>query len=535
LAAEIGQNLVIENDRLRKELEVAESNRAIDRKYTELEASYYNLNLKHQALTQEHEDLLSAGKAAKTVESKLAEKIQSLADALNSKNELIDAQEIQIESLKSDKAVQIASSKKLENDVHLAMQKLGTVSATCDNLRRDMDILEIEKIGLQDAAEQQKQAIMEYSQKCAQLEELLEMYQADRNILAERDLQIMDLNSQLDNLNEAYLAIKVRLAVFEPSVDSAPDKGCKTLLGQVEDRRQELEQENLDLSQKHKGLLKIHQISLSQQGKLQNHLNRLKQIASSDTAREATIYFESALAQAESEKKELEERIRELEQRPIGSMVSTISGSCDKDSALLSIMYEQQATEINSLKDQLKTVRLIKQNESDKLFKANRLLSERENELEQLKVQCANAQFQLDEYKLKSQFSVELEAKELDSNEKGSVGVVIGPEEPGSQAVEFTKPRISEPENEQPYYTEKIASPLHFEHMADYSTNQPECNQILGNESDLPNIISREDDNIHREEKSAHELDEISENETYTGSIKKVKVDRTKVQECQQQ
>lgn len=65
------------------------------------------------------------------------------------------------------------------------------------------------------------------------------------------------MTGELEFLRESNARLKNRLSVLEPTKDSeGQDQGSKTLLGEVEDRRQELESANIALSEKHAGLVK---------------------------------------------------------------------------------------------------------------------------------------------------------------------------------------------------------------------------------------------------------------------------------------
>ena len=123
---------------------------------------------------------------------------------------------------------------------------------------------------------------------------------------------------------------------------------------------------------------------------------------------EKTRLLETALAQCESERKELEARVIQLESekeellqsRPI-IHVSDQHGDHKLVMETMHLRIEQLLDEISGLKESQSTLRLIKQNESDKLFEANTLLATKDQQLIQTKRQLAQVQFELDELKLK--------------------------------------------------------------------------------------------------------------------------------------
>lgn len=142
---------------------------------------------------------------------------------------------------------------------------------------------------------------------------------------------------------------------------------------------------------------------------MQNHLTRLKQLTLTDSSsRQKTMMLEMALSQCESEKKELEDRILSMENQELYEPIATINGppsnsnTTDLQSIVetLKIRFDQLMDEHKSLKEAHATLRLVKRNETDKLYDATSLLNVRDMELELLKRRFAQAQFEVDEFKL---------------------------------------------------------------------------------------------------------------------------------------
>jgi chromosome segregation ATPase len=138
---------------------------------------------------------------------------------------------------------------------------------------------------------------------------------------------------------------------------------------------------------------------------MQNHLTRLKQLTVTESSRQKTRMLEMALSQSESERKELEARIEILEQRTeecqvFDAFTSDPSRSSPDLQAViesLRLRYENITEELRNLKDEHATLRLVKRNETDKLYEVTALLNEKENELDMIKRQYAHLQFELDE------------------------------------------------------------------------------------------------------------------------------------------
>jgi N-methylhydantoinase A/oxoprolinase/acetone carboxylase beta subunit len=148
---------------------------------------------------------------------------------------------------------------------------------------------------------------------------------------------------------------------------------------------------------------------------MQNHLTRLKQLSVSESSRQKTIMLELALSQCQSEKKELEEQIVILQQQEFQEVLDQKfenldnSQFCNSQPALrvlvesLRLRLIQMTEEHKELKDLHATLRLVKRNETDKLFEVTNLLNEKCTELEMFKRQYANMQFELNEIKLAKQ------------------------------------------------------------------------------------------------------------------------------------
>ncbi|KAJ1928835.1 hypothetical protein IWQ60_001687 [Tieghemiomyces parasiticus] len=98
-----------------------------------------------------------------------------------------------------------------------------------------------------------------------------------------------------------------------PGGNDGPECEVKTLLGEVEDRRQALESQHETLNRRHKGLVRAHSLTVHQQERMRHHIHRLTQMSNQPSQEERLRRLEQILGQTQSEKQQLQRRVEHLE------------------------------------------------------------------------------------------------------------------------------------------------------------------------------------------------------------------------------
>ncbi|KAJ3335414.1 Protein Spindly [Gonapodya sp. JEL0774] len=189
-----------------------------------------------------------------------------------------------------------------------------------------------------------------------------------------------------------------------------PDTNGKSLFSEVEDRRKEWENKHRDLSAKHAGLVRAHTMSIHQQERMRNHISRLSQLSLAKGDQERVRRLESALAQRESENKELSAKLNALErERGLGGpglfRMDLGGGSPGPEDAsalgTMRLRLQHLTAENEALRRENRTGRMMRLGETEKLRSTEKALAERDAELESERAKLANVKFELDDLKLR--------------------------------------------------------------------------------------------------------------------------------------
>jgi chromosome segregation ATPase len=265
LAAEIGQTLVEENSQLKLEYEriINSSSKECtsadkaDSRYKDLELAHVDILSKYEKLSTEYGVLADTEKAHKLTIARLEQEQIRMQQDLVEHMQTIEVLDEDKKTLVREKAHLSKLTHDLQNaqtggegkvsellsQVHRIEVTLESSQSDQQRLKEDMQILQTENTHA--------------NEKCAELEELMETYYSYRDTCQEQSDAILQLNGEVEFLRDANSRLQSRLNVLEPTKNSeGKDQGSKTLLGEVEDRRQELETEHQSLSEKHAGLVK---------------------------------------------------------------------------------------------------------------------------------------------------------------------------------------------------------------------------------------------------------------------------------------
>ncbi|KAJ3352352.1 37S ribosomal protein S9, mitochondrial [Kappamyces sp. JEL0680] len=409
LAAEIGQSLVVANQALGDE----------NARLQAASLSAGSLAAKLETLESTHQDFLAEYESVKRENLALAELTKTLKEQCKKSSDSSDAYladldecQSQIKTVNTEKDQAVAAnvqltkrSNELEEEVSNLKRQLELARKGAAGLEQQVGELSQRSSDLQDYLLSQETENADLKTRLSEMEKLLDSYQTYREQFYEQSATIEQLNSELEWSRESNSKLAARLtAVGQDS--SQEDGGGKTLLNEIEDRRQELIREHEDLAEKHAGLAQSHSLSLFRQQKLKHHIARLSQLSTADNG-DKTRMLEEALAQCQSEKMELEKRIDALQSR------RTVSHSQWEDQLPfhadtpqlenMEFRIQQLLEECETFKRANQTLRLVKAAETDKLHQVNRLLLEKDREIDNLKKLVANSRFQLDELMLRSQ------------------------------------------------------------------------------------------------------------------------------------
>lgn len=445
LAAEIGQSLLESNQQLKDEYErvlseysqnieseqlngsrntranpssmvaTASALKDLECLHLDLQARFDALQAEHKLLQESERNIASNYDREQVHKQQIIKEHQSVAEQLESA--LLDKKRLARE--KSELIERIKAADKAhsggESQLSKALERLHATESKLDQLAMQYEAVVDENTTMKSEA-------ADAMARLDELQSLLETYQGYRDESEERGQTIEHLSMELEAAHDQCEKLKLRLAVLEPSSDDTDVAiGGKTLLSEVEDKRQELVEQHSNLSKQHSSLVKVHSMSLYQQERMKMHISRLSQLAQNNSAEQRIQMLEQALSQVESEKSNLEARLIKLERM----LASKHRDEDDEDfnsdgqnseprpqhsSTVVSndlmtatrLRLEQAENEVFLLRRELQTLRLVKGAESEKVMKLQGQVSKQMLELEQLRTVCAQLRFQLEEKQLDS-------------------------------------------------------------------------------------------------------------------------------------
>jgi DNA repair exonuclease SbcCD ATPase subunit len=361
-AAAYGQDLLNANRALQKQLK--------DVKNTEW--ALEQLQEQRQTLEKERSEIQDQLNKALEQKGKLSDQCSEL-------ERLIGEQESVIVALEQEKLAHAEDQEKLLEQVQYWKHQATKVSP------RDSIDLQNVVLEYQDEIKKLQEELLEAKSHSVwfehQIQDLNAMLEQQAEMKEENEdlkLQLEAANIHAEALDETIQQLKEQLNV--PKTDGVEDAGGKTLLCEVEDKRQELQKSHQDLTRKHHGLLKKHSHSVHEKQRLQQHLAQMahrSQRPSSDIVKR----LEAALAQAQSEKHQLEAKIALLQKEP---PVAILSEDMDAMTQYLKSRIDMLQNRVNELEATNRTMSLMRENDAKKLLAAERLLDEKTMALDNL-------------------------------------------------------------------------------------------------------------------------------------------------------
>lgn len=336
------------------------------------------------------------------------EQTQLNADLNGSLNQL-KTLDVEKQQLDNEKCTLIKDMKQLQLISDASASQVSQLKSMIKELEDSFTQSSHNEMELRETNQNLVNEIQALESRVAESENLLETYQSYRETCDDQALTIEQLTLELEWMRESNQKLTARLSVLEPDTTAEPDAGGKTLLTEIEDRRQEIIRAHEALTQKHAGLADAHKVSQYRQQKMKHHIARLSQLSGGNDNSEKLRMLEEALAQCESEKAELEARLDQY-QRDSHCWTDRDDDENDDEDAripgdserisILEFRIEQIIEECEGLKQANKTLRLVKAGETDKLHHVTSLLHERERELELTKRNLSSVKYEFDEFKL---------------------------------------------------------------------------------------------------------------------------------------
>lgn len=448
LAAEIGQSLVTANEDLKAQLDaslLAQMGATVQGSTTTssdsggLLKTIVGLEEAQQRIESRLDDALNAVESHKESERVAIRNCRNaestLAETLTEMKRLsstLSTSQDQLSKLQNDK-------KELAHQVQVWKTRAATHSSASKDTQDMIQGLESElNLALMRIQESDKR-VVEAQAHITELEgQLDEFYELKESFEAQK-MAMDQVQWELDRTREALSSAQSQLNQSSGLALSGP--APKTLLSEVDDKRQQAESQVSELSVKHQGLLKAHSLTVQQQERMRNHISRLTQLSQNQSAEHRVVILEDALSQALSENQTLERRLINMEKTggSTGYLNDTDEdtddtssdatppklngpghGSLDLDSLRLRVHH--LTLENNALSKELSTLHLIKMNETDKARIANARVHERELELDQVRCLYAQVKFELEEVKLRgAENGTEIGAVELSQDETGEM------------------------------------------------------------------------------------------------------------------
>lgn len=472
--------------------------------------------------------------------SRLEVVVQELEDSLVEKQEEIDGCNTQVTEFKD----QVLNNERVIKQLNMEIQvQRKELVAELESYRKKSSNLK-EEIMLRNSEYSQLETVYQScivkvkeleleteisKQNIQALKEENTVLKSQRNKLEDSNKELVFMNSEISELREVVETQKSRIEILEwennqletnLSEVQKNDEGTKvvsskSILSEIDDKRVKAEQDANDISKRHQGLLQVHNVTVRQKERMKNHISRLTQLSQKQSAEHRVQILEAELSQALSDNQELEQKLQCFSKHRVRS--ESEESVEEEDKSLISTLLMDN----NKLNQEIKTLHMLKLNESDKVRTAYSLLHVKEQELDQLRTKFAQAKFELDEAQLRLQnpdiFNVE-DVKQ-DSEKKDS----------------FFEDDEVEDIND---YNEQQTTEIH-EELGDQSAGS--SLHSASSEGSLDNEEIQKVLQSLSGESTPSSVLETSKNESvqdYTShsSSKNIKIDRAKIgQECNQQ
>ncbi|KAI3634481.1 hypothetical protein MIR68_007392 [Amoeboaphelidium protococcarum] len=414
LAADIGSQLLRENDDLK--LEIERLNEALELKQN----GDHGERQQQEAISSLEQEVQSLHQT--TVE--LRDQVEQVKQEKNELKKLHHKAELGWKSEQSELLAQLeqanAAKRKLSDELKLIKGKKLDATTT----QREKDIAEKEIAGMcatmakyQKEIEEKSSIIMDLAGKldvadAAKQATVKEMEHLKLKLFEAEQIEI-ELHQSNESLAECHQIIEQLQAQLETrydnfGVDNEPEPQSKSLFSEVEDKRVELESKHNMLQEKHSNLMQQHKKQVSQQSKLKSQIGRLNQMVFSKDDDTNHAYAERAMRQLQQENLELQKENHRLQnavkiEGDCRLNVGTIIPGGDQAEVLqtLKLRIDAQNAEIDRLKKEASQLKLQKANERQVVYDLQQQVQKKEQELSKSQLKLSNLKMKYDSLKAK--------------------------------------------------------------------------------------------------------------------------------------
>jgi chromosome segregation ATPase len=292
---------------------------------------------------------------------------------------------------------------KIEEDLIKTSEELELSTSRCQSLEATVAHLQQKNQNLQESAKSLQERCELLEEKVQEMDELRTSYESQQR-------ELNEMTQAMQGAQEYIEALNSQLAMYEEKCgENLPEKVGKSLLTEVEDRRQELEEMHASLKKKHSGLVKVHTLTVYQKERMKNHITRLNQLSHTESDMYRIRQLERAVAQTRGENMELLSRINILEkgeEEYRKSNYIAVSSACSgNDSDIvncLQLHIDKQAEEIRTLKKQARTSQMLRLSETERVRECELKILDKQVECEKLNSELAQIKFEYEDFKLKA-------------------------------------------------------------------------------------------------------------------------------------
>lgn len=432
LAAEIGQTLVDENDRLKSEVLFYKEKTKSQPEATSESATFNNSGRSDEKLLHLEQTNYDLKCQIQELQSMLADNVRMYEGKLEKLQKGSEDARLELVHLRDENSrLQEDRDRFLEEKLNMDdLSKRSQAQLTNDQKQFVDKITELENElmkssrelnTLSKAVEDERSVRCSLEKRCVLAEEQLEDYQQMKE---QFDTQLMELNDcryALTEAHEAIEALTLELELFHENekANDGEDSGQKSLFNEVEDKRKMLEEQNKSLAHKHQHLMRAH---VAQQSRMKSHISRLTQLSQNQSAVEKLSRLERTVGHLQSENRQLQQTITQLERqiedgsfdRHLQQRVA-LANDANKDDDLVSCLKLRIDTlieELDQLKKEIRTVNFMRLNDIEQNRKGEAKLSECQAQLDALRTANAELKFELDESIFKIQHLTELQKEE---------------------------------------------------------------------------------------------------------------------------
>jgi hypothetical protein len=304
-------------------------------------------------------------------------------------------------------------------------------------LERELGMVRHARDELERQLKSEREQCAMLSDRLKQYDDTEKKYQALREKHQQLEQRYTELSQQFEATEERARDLATRLSALEAAPeDGSHSRAGVTLLSEVEDRRRLLETHHQRLAEQHRGLLKAHQAAMQQQSRMRSHISRLTQLTQTTDQEEQLRRLEEVLDQTRSENQELQMRLERLERaqdqalastalRPPHALAQMNAGETADAEVLewLRLRVQQLTEDAEAIRRELRTVKLLKAAESEKVRDLTKRLGEMTVAEKRTKANMVQLQFALEDVQMRIEHFSRIYRRHLEQLDTPSVAV----------------------------------------------------------------------------------------------------------------